>query len=93
MDESSRRLNTASMPADRAKKTTTNKQKTKNKNNNNNNKEWESYPNRFQHLYKTPLPEDLGINVQSRMASRQNGFRDQASHPRTQQTARLHSVL
>ena len=47
--------------------------------------------NRFRRLNETLLPENL-LKALSRMASRQNRVRDQASHSRKHQTARPHSV-
>ena len=74
LDESSRGLNTASMPADK--------------------------PQSNQGVGKVPKPipasqPDTPIKIRgkalSRMASRQNRVRDQASHSRKQRTARPHS--
>ena len=43
------------------------------------------------HLYKMLLPEHLGKHWPL-LASRQNGFRDQTSHLRKEQTASPHSI-
>ena len=75
MDGSSRRLNNASMPADRAQAS--------------------------QGVGKVPRPIPASLRdtparkpgkALSKLASRQNGVRDQASHSRKPETARPHSV-
>ena len=50
-------------------------------------KEWERYPNRPKQT-QTDIPDRKLGKALLRMASRQNGIRDQASHSRKQQTAR-----
>ena len=56
-------------------------------------KEWERYQTRFRYLYETLLvPGNMGIKLLSRMASRQNGFRDQASHSRKSLNTKSRSV-
>ena len=55
-------------------------------------KEWERYPNPFHRLNQTFFLSKVLGKALSRMASRQNRVRGQASHSRKQRTSRPHSV-
>ena len=56
-------------------------------------KEWEKYPNRFRRLYETLRLEYLRIKALPRMASRQNGVKEQEIGPLTQENSKPQDLI